>query len=204
LKLPHATDVPTIVTSALWVLTARVVLARGGFPGAIKRYSLTPADDTGPPAPLSPAVRRAARVSARVVSMRVLGATCLPRSIALARVVARHGDRADIVLTPMVGGPPPLNTEVADHGLARSLYRSNAAAWAAPWNAIGQPAASVPAGFDSQGLPLAVQLCGRPRDEATILQVAAQLEEARPWAGFRPPVDGPAAMPDDRPDRYPR
>ena len=98
MKLPHATDVPTIVTSALWVLTARVVLARGGFPGAIKRYSLTPADDTGPPAPLSPAVRRAARVSARVVSMRVLGATCLPRSIALARVVARHGDRADIVL----------------------------------------------------------------------------------------------------------
>ncbi|HEY5173322.1 MAG TPA: amidase [Acidimicrobiia bacterium] len=106
-------------------------------------------------------------------------------------------DRADIVLTPMVGGPPPLNTEVADHGLARSLYRSNAAAWAAPWNAIGQPAASVPAGFDSLGLPLAVQLCGRPNDEATILRLAAQLEEARPWAARRPPVDGPAAMPDD-------
>ncbi len=113
-------------------------------------------------------------------------------------------DRADIVLTPMVGGPPPLNTEVADLGLARSLYRSNAAAWAAPWNAIGQPAASVPAGFDSQGLPLAVQLCGRPHDEATILQVAAQLEEARPWAGFRPPVDGLATTPDDRSDRCPR
>lgn len=110
-------------------------------------------------------------------------------------------DRADVVLTPMVGGPPPLITEVAGHGLARSLYRSNAAAWAAPWNAIGQPAASVPAGFDSQGLPLAVQLCGRPSDEATLLRVAAQIEEARPWAGRRPPVDGPAATSHDHSDR---
>lgn len=100
-------------------------------------------------------------------------------------------DRADVVLTPMLGGPPPIITEVAGRGLARSLYRSNAAAWAAPWNAIGQPAASVPAGFDSHGLPLAVQLCGRPGDEATLLRVAAQHEEAHPWADRRPPVDPP-------------
>jgi hypothetical protein len=98
LKIPQLSDVPTIVASAVWVLTARVVLARGGFPGAIKRYALTPADDVGSAPPLTPAVRRAARVASRVVSMRVLGATCLPRSIAMARVVASHGTRADIVL----------------------------------------------------------------------------------------------------------
>lgn len=101
----------------------------------------------------------------------------------------RSFDRADLVLTPMAGGPPPRLAELADLGLARSLYHANAAAWAAPWNAIGQPAASVPVGFDAQGLPLAVQLCGRPSDEATLLQVAAQLEEAQPWADRRPPVD---------------
>ncbi len=115
-------------------------------------------------------------------------ATARKQERAIADGMNRSFERADVVLTPMAGGPPPIITEVAGHGLVRSLYRSNAAAWAAPWNAIGQPAASVPVGFDLQGLPLAVQLCGRPRDEATLLRVAAQLEAARPWADRRPPA----------------
>ena len=57
-----------------------------------------------------------------------------------------------------------------------------------PWNATGQPAASVPAGFTADGLPLAVQLVGRPDDEGTLLSLAAQLESERPWADRRPPV----------------
>jgi len=56
------------------------------------------------------------------------------------------------------------------------------------WNALGQPAASVPAGFTPDGLPLAVQLVGRPSDEATLLSLAAQIEAERPWAERRPPV----------------
>ncbi|MDQ3759952.1 MAG: amidase family protein, partial [Actinomycetota bacterium] len=50
------------------------------------------------------------------------------------------------------------------------------------------PAASVPVGFSKCGLPLAVQLVGRPNDEATLLSLAAQLERERPWADKRPPV----------------
>jgi amidase len=73
-----------------------------------------------------------------------------------------------------------------------ALWSVNASAakvpWYGVWNAIGQPAASVPAGFDAAGLPLAVQLAG-PRDgEATLLALSAQLEAARPWADRRPPV----------------
>jgi amidase len=56
------------------------------------------------------------------------------------------------------------------------------------WNYLGNPAASVPAGFDDQGLPLSVQLVGRPNDEATLLSLAAEIEAERPWAGNRPPV----------------
>jgi amidase len=60
------------------------------------------------------------------------------------------------------------------------------------WNAIGQPASSVPAGFDSSGLPLSVQFGAAPGNELALLRVAAQLEQIRPWAQARPPLDGPA------------
>jgi amidase len=55
------------------------------------------------------------------------------------------------------------------------------------WNHLGNPAASVPAGFAADGMPLAVQLIGRFGDEATLLSLAAQLEAERPWAARRPP-----------------
>ena len=47
-------------------------------------------------------------------------------------------------------------------------------------------AASVPAGFGDDGLPLAVQLVGPPNDEPTLLTLSAQIEKARPWADARP------------------
>ena len=46
----------------------------------------------------------------------------------------------------------------------------------------------MPAGFDDDGLPLGVQLVGRRDGEATLLSLAAQLEQARPWADRRPPI----------------
>ena len=57
------------------------------------------------------------------------------------------------------------------------------------WNATGQPAVSIPAGFteDAEHLPLAFQLVGRPDDEATLISLAAQVEAERPWAQHRPP-----------------
>jgi amidase len=136
--------------------------------------------------------RRMAALGARVPDSWLVAARA--NEPVIAARMNRSFERADVVLTPMLGGAPPIIVDVAGRGVVRSLYRSvNEVAWAAPWNAIGQPAASVPAGFDSQGLPLAVQLCGRPGDEATLLRVAAQLEEARPWTDQRPPIDWAAA-----------
>jgi amidase len=131
--------------------------------------------------------RRLAALGGRIPTSWIANARAREREIA--RRMNRSFERADLVLTPMLGGSPPQISEVVGRGLARSLYGSSVVAWAAPWNAIGQPAASVPAGFDSDGLPLAVQLCARPGDEATLLRVAAQLEAARPWADTLPPVD---------------
>jgi amidase len=56
------------------------------------------------------------------------------------------------------------------------------------FNASGQPAISVPLYAGEDGLPLAVQLAGRPADEGTLLALATQLEAAAPWAGRRPAV----------------
>ena len=56
------------------------------------------------------------------------------------------------------------------------------------WNRTGQPAAVVPWGLDRNGVPLSIQLVGRPFDEATLLSLSAQIEAARPWAQRRPPV----------------
>ncbi|MFE1746988.1 amidase [Coleofasciculus sp. H7-2] len=55
-----------------------------------------------------------------------------------------------------------------------------------PFNATGQPAISLPTGFDANGLPIGVQLVGRPADETTLIALAAQLEAAKLWSDRRP------------------
>jgi amidase len=55
------------------------------------------------------------------------------------------------------------------------------------FNLTGQPAVAVPAGFGSDGLPLSVQLVGRPGAEDVLYSLAGQIETARPWAEQRPP-----------------
>ncbi len=56
------------------------------------------------------------------------------------------------------------------------------------FNASGQPGISLPLFEGEDGLPLGVQLVGAPAGEGALLALAAQLEEALPWAGRRPPA----------------
>jgi aspartyl-tRNA(Asn)/glutamyl-tRNA(Gln) amidotransferase subunit A len=55
-----------------------------------------------------------------------------------------------------------------------------------PFNFTGQPAASVPCGWTSEGTPIGLQIVGRRYDEATVLKVAAAFERAAPWADHWP------------------
>ena len=58
-----------------------------------------------------------------------------------------------------------------------------------PFNLTGQPAATVPCGFTSEGLPVGLQIVGRWHAETTVLRAAACFETAQPWAQHRPPLD---------------
>ncbi|MEO1799126.1 MAG: amidase [Cyanobacteria bacterium J06629_2] len=55
-----------------------------------------------------------------------------------------------------------------------------------PFNVTGQPVINIPSGCDRHGVPLGVQLVGRPNAEATIIALAAQLEQAEPWSQLKP------------------
>jgi amidase len=98
-------------------------------------------------------------------------------------------DEVDVVLGPTLARAP---LEIgAYEGRSAPVTLNGALRWVpfnGVWNHVGNPAAAVPAGFDSDGLPLSVQLVGRPHGDATLLSLAHQLEVARPWADARPPV----------------
>jgi aspartyl-tRNA(Asn)/glutamyl-tRNA(Gln) amidotransferase subunit A len=57
-----------------------------------------------------------------------------------------------------------------------------------PINMIGNPAASLPCGFSSDGMPIGLHIVGRLGDEATVLAASAAFERASPWIGHRPAV----------------
>ena len=56
-----------------------------------------------------------------------------------------------------------------------------------PFNLTQQPAASVPCGFTSEGLPIGLQIVGAPRADALVLRAARAFESARPWPTLSSP-----------------
>jgi amidase len=95
----------------------------------------------------------------------------------------------DVLLTPATAVPPPPVARFEGRGaLSTYLGVARQVPYAATWNLTGQPACSVPAGLDAEGLPRAVQLVGRASGEATLLALSAQIERARPWGDARPPL----------------
>ena len=123
------------------------------------------------------------------------GAALYARSIralhAAGREVAAFLERYDVILTPTLATPPLLlggaltltHPDPEDH--LNSTLRM--IGYTQLFNASGHPAMSVPLCWNEAGLPIGVQFAARFGDEATLLRLAAQLEEARPWFERRPP-----------------
>jgi amidase len=98
-------------------------------------------------------------------------------------------DDVDVVITPgNATGPSRIGAYQRRGGVATLMFVSQRVPFFEIWNLTGQPAAAVPWGLDRGGVPLSIQLVGRPNDEATLVTLSAQIEAARPWAHRRPPV----------------
>lgn len=112
---------------------------------------------------------------------------------AVCRAVAPFFERYDLLLTPATASPP-----VAVGSIDANAAGVGAAAWyeqvfafspfTALFNLSGQPALSLPLAHTADGLPLGVQFVARYGDEATLFNLAGQLEQAQPWRDRRPPV----------------
>jgi amidase len=131
--------------------------------------------------------RAMARLGARISDRRIAALRAAEPALS-ARILAIFDD-VDVVITPGTAAGPSRIGDYQRRGAMRTLSMESARVpFQAAFNVTGQPAAVVPWSLDSDGLPLSVQLVGRPYDEATLLAVSTQIEAARPWTQRRPLV----------------
>jgi len=95
--------------------------------------------------------------------------------------------RFDLLLTPTAAVPPfPLGTGVPREIAGQEVSRLGWMPFTYPFNLTGQPAASVPAGWTEDGVPVGLQIVGRRHADRTVLAAAAAFEAACPWRDRRP------------------
>ncbi len=111
----------------------------------------------------------------------------------VSRSVGRFFTEYDVLLSPTAARPPLTLGELNANapGIDAKQWTEQNFTYASftnLFNTTGQPAISLPLGESSDGLPIGMQFAGRFADEATLLRLAAQLEQARPWKDKRPVV----------------
>jgi amidase len=96
----------------------------------------------------------------------------------------------DIILSPVLFSPPLLIGEQGSHKSYAEVYKSvtEYVAYTAQYNASGNPAISLPLYTARNGLPIGTQFAAAHGGEATLLHLAYELEEARPWANRWPEI----------------
>ena len=95
----------------------------------------------------------------------------------------------DLLVTPTTPTAALPVGQLDGIGALRALVRAAAvSSYTSPWNALGNPAAALPAGFTADGLPLSVQIVGPANSEPLIVALSAELEAAGSWLDVRPPL----------------
>jgi amidase len=124
----------------------------------------------------------------RTTGIQVLDA--LTNLRAYSRRVVRWWADHDVLLTPTLSSPPvphgALGAEPGEPPMEAIYKGMRFVPFCPPANITGQPAISLPLHMAAGGLPVGVQLMGPPGGEELLLSLAAQVEQARPWAERRP------------------
>jgi aspartyl-tRNA(Asn)/glutamyl-tRNA(Gln) amidotransferase subunit A len=113
----------------------------------------------------------------------------------LFRKVQSWFERYDVIVTPTLARTAiPIEERLFEpieiEGRKVDTVRKAWYPYTHPFNLTGHPALTLPCGFHSDGLPVAIQVVGRRNEDARLFKVAALFEQARPWADRRPKVDG--------------
>lgn len=109
------------------------------------------------------------------------------------RAVHAFFRRFDVFLDPVLADAPPAIGYLDPVAVAPDEHRQRSGDiffMTLPFNATGQPAIALPLVRDGAGLPIGFQLAAGYGEEVTLLRLARQLEESRPWCAHRPPVYG--------------
>ena len=104
-----------------------------------------------------------------------------------ARQIISFFDTVDVLVLPVYMHSPIRVGEWSD--LSPEATFEKIVNWVVPCppaNATGQPAIALPVDFDAHGVPIGVQLLGKPAAETTLIALAAQLESANLWLENRP------------------
>jgi amidase len=147
--------------------------------------ALHPIDDLSLLTPLNRGLVESASASSAADYARAV-----VRLQAVARRTVAFWQEFDVVLTPTLALPPvPIGWQEEVEGAIEQLLRNTVfTPFTAIANLTGLPAVSLPLHWTADGLPIGVQAIGPPAGDALLLRLAAQVEQARPWAHQRPPV----------------
>jgi Asp-tRNA(Asn)/Glu-tRNA(Gln) amidotransferase A subunit family amidase len=134
-----------------------------------------------------PMTRALIEAAAKTNAIDYVLATAVLRG--LARTIVAFWEDYDLLLTPTLAQPPVAIGALDDEDPWQQIRNAGRfTPFTQIANITGLPAVSVPLYWSEDGLPIGVQLVGRPADEATLLRVSGQLEQVRPWRQRRPPI----------------
>ena len=134
-------------------------------------------------------VRSRLNLGAAVTAAQYLKAQTLRRRIR--EIFSRVFLKVDVILTPQLPiTAPGLNQGSVSWGDKKEAVPSALTRYTRIYNLVGIPSLSLPCGFSSSGLPVGLQIAGKPFDEATVLKVGHAYESSTPWKDCRPSLDG--------------
>ena len=108
---------------------------------------------------------------------------------AVTNAMAKFMAKYDLLITPTLAVPPfPVHTQGPEKINGKIVHPVKWLCYTLVANMTGQPAATVPCGFTSTGLPVGLQIIGKHLDDVTVLKASRAFELAKPWHDFYPPL----------------